>query len=180
MRIEDLLAILSIKHKEKFDTPPNKTKLIKLAYLAEIYFKRNTRNRLTNQEWIYWKFGPYIRDYDSFLSNESIFSRPSSHSEYLPVDIRQDYETEALLLDENTAIHSALTHAQDNLDEILNFVYFDTEPMMAATRRGQTLDFETVLPQAYYAVREFRINAATGEKILRKIRRWEATRRNAT
>jgi hypothetical protein len=180
MRIEDLLAILSQKHREQFDAPPNKTKLIKLAYLAEVYFKSNTGNRLTDAEWIYWLYGPYIRTYDSLILNESIFVAAGVKNEFVPVEVSSEYEMEETSLDENTAILSALKHGSDSLADILNFVYFDTEPMVAATKRGQPLDFETVLSFAEYVVKDYRISKTNGNNILQKILNWEVKRHNVS
>jgi len=180
MRIEFLLALLSRRYKEMTGIPPNKTKLIKLAYLAEIYFKRISGCRLTNQEWIYWKYGPYLREYDSIISDDSIFITPDPRGDYVPIDVRDDYEMEDTSLNENTAIISALEHASEELQQILDYVYFDTEPMLAIQKRGESLDFETVLPYTFYAVKEYRISTPQGKIILHKIKEWETHKHHAS
>lgn len=50
MHITDLIAIISKIYKQKAGIASAKTKLLKLAYLAEVYFIRLTGKRLTNQE----------------------------------------------------------------------------------------------------------------------------------
>ncbi len=180
MRIEDLLAILSLKHIDKFGIPPNKTKLIKLAYLAEVYYKSNTSNRLTDLEWIYWIFGPYIRDIDSVLANDSIFVAPSEHANFIPIVVREDYEHVTSTLDENIAILSALDHGTDDLNQLLDFVYFETEPMIKAKSRGELLDFGSVLPQSYYSIKSYRVSEKQREEISKRIEEWKSRRAHAS
>jgi uncharacterized phage-associated protein len=60
MDIIDLIATIARDYKEKIGIAPAKTKLLKLAYLAEVYFKRLTGERLTDQQWVFWKYGPYL------------------------------------------------------------------------------------------------------------------------
>ncbi len=180
MNIDTLIAVLAKKHKEKFGTPPNKTKLIKLAYLAEVYFKSNTSARLTDQEWIYWKYGPYIHGYDSIVENPSIFIPSDEQADFIPINVCDDYEHPDISLDENIAILTALEHAASSLNEILDFVYFDTEPMIKARNRGESLDFESVLPHSFYAIKKYRVSEKMRKEILKRIREWEARRIHAS
>jgi hypothetical protein len=49
MDIIDLIVNIARIYKESIGIAPAKTKLLKLAYLAEIYYKRLTGKRLTDQ-----------------------------------------------------------------------------------------------------------------------------------
>ncbi len=118
MRIVDLLAILAKKYRERIGQPPNKTKLIKLAYLAEVYYRRITGERLTEQEWIYWKFGPYFFEYEKLLNDSSVFIKPDRRDEFYPVELTEEYELAATTLDTNTALFRAIEHASDDLNDI--------------------------------------------------------------
>ncbi len=57
LQYEDILFYLS------------KTKLIKLTYLVEYYYYRNNQKRLTNEEWFFYLYGPYLFNYDEYLKD---------------------------------------------------------------------------------------------------------------
>jgi len=177
MEIVDLLAILAKDYKEKTGWPPAKTKLIKLAYLAEVYYKRLTGKRLTNQFWIFWKYGPYFKEFENLITDETIFVKPDQTDDFYPIEVSDDYESITLSLDEKIAVDRALGHARDDLNEILDFVYFDTEPMMKVQNRGDILDFDSVFPEKYYSIKEYKICDKQRQEIKRKIKEWEAKRR---
>jgi uncharacterized phage-associated protein len=177
MEISDLIAVLAKYYKEKIGISPAKTKLLKLAYLAEVYYKRLTSKRLTNQEWIFWKYGPYFREYEELISNEVIFIKPDQEDDFYPIDVRDDFEIRELSLDENIALVRALDHATDDLSQILDFVYFDTEPMMKAQTRGEILDFDSILPEEFYSIKKYKVSKKQGQKIIQKIKEWEMKRK---
>jgi hypothetical protein len=52
----------------------------------------------------------------------------------------------------------------------LNYVYFETEPMMNVHERGEHLDFSTALPTEYYDVKPFKNVEFAKKKLLKKIR----------
>jgi hypothetical protein len=177
MEIVDLLAILAKHYKEKTEKLPTKTKLIKLAYLAEVYFKRLTGRRLTNQSWIFWKYGPYFKEFENLITDETIFLKPDQTDDFYPIEVSDDYESKTLSLDEKIAVDRALGHAHDDLNEILDFVYFDTEPMIKVQNRGDILDFDSVFPEKYYSIKEYKISDKQRQEIKSKIKEWEAKRR---
>ena len=82
MDIAILIATIAKKYHEKIGVAPAKTKLLKLVYLAEVYHMRLTRERLTSQEWVFWKFGPYIREYNEVLSNATVFVPPAEVDDF--------------------------------------------------------------------------------------------------
>ncbi|MFX1535700.1 MAG: type II toxin-antitoxin system antitoxin SocA domain-containing protein [Promethearchaeota archaeon] len=178
MEISDLIAALAKYYKEKIKVAPAKTKLLKLAYLTEVYYTRLTRKRLTKQEWIFWKFGPYFREYEELILNELVFIKPDKKDDFYPVDIRDDFEIKEFSLDENIALDRALEHADDDLNQILDFVYFDTEPMMKAQTRGEILDFESIMPEEFYSVKKYKISKKQGKEIIKKIKKWEKKRKS--
>jgi len=177
MVISDLIAVLAKCYKEKTGIAPAKTKLLKLAYLAEVYYRRLTRERLTSQEWVFWKYGPYFSEYEELISNETIFEKPDRADEFYPVEVSEDYEIKKLSLDEKIAIDRALEHATDDLYQILDFVYFDTEPMMKAQIRGEILDFGSVMPEEYYSIKKYKVSEKQGQEIIKKIKEWEMKRK---
>ncbi len=179
MDISDLIAIISRQYKEKLGIVPAKTKLLKLAYLAEVYYTRLTGNRLTNQEWVFWKYGPYLWEYEEIISNQAIFVAPEEADDFYPVEVRDDYQTKETSLDENSAVARALEHASDDLNQLLDFVYFDTEPMMTAKIRGEKLDFSSVMPEEYYTIKKFEVKKKQGSQIIQKIRKWGTSKKDA-
>jgi hypothetical protein len=104
MDIFDLLVIMARTYKERIGIAPAKTKLLKLAYLAEVYFKRLTGKRLTDQERVFWKYGPYLWEYEAMISNEAIFLKPDEEGEFYPVEVRDGYQAKGLSLEENNSI----------------------------------------------------------------------------
>jgi len=174
-----LIVTIARNYKESVGIAPAKTKLLKLAYLAEVYHKRLTGGRLTDQQWVFWKYGPYLWEYEAMISNEEIFLKPDETDEFYAVEARDDYQTKEMGIEEQSAVIRALEHAADDLNQILDFVYFDTEPMMKAQTRGETLDFDSVMPEEFYSVKEYRIDRKQGQQIIQKIRKWEINRRGA-
>jgi uncharacterized phage-associated protein len=179
MDILELVINISREYKERVGIAPAKTKLLKLAYLAEVYHKRLTGARLTDQQWVFWKYGPYLWDYEAMISNEAIFLKPDETDEFYAVEVRDDYQGKEMSIEEQNAVSRALEHAYDDLNQILDLVYFDTEPMMKAQARGETLDFDSVMPEEFYSVKEYRIDKRQGEQIIQKIRKWEINKKGA-
>jgi uncharacterized phage-associated protein len=177
MDMVDLIVAIARNYKESAGIAPAKTKLLKLAYLAEIYYKRLTGGRLTDQQWVFWKYGPYLWEYEAMISNEAIFLKPDEADEFYAVEVRDDYQEKEMSIEEQNAVSRALEHASDDLNRILDLVYFDTEPMMKAQARGETLDFDSVMPEEFYSVKEYRIDKRQGQQIIQKIRKWEINKK---
>ena len=166
MDIVDLIVNIARDYKERIGIAPAKTKLLKLVYLAEAYYKRLTGERLTDQEWVFWKYGPYFWEYEAVISNEAIFVKPDQADDFYPIEVKDDYQTKEMSLEEQNAIIRALEHASDDLNQILDFVYFDTEPMMKAQTRGETLDFGSVMPEEFYSIKQYKIDKKQGQQII--------------
>jgi len=173
MEVIDLLAALSKLYKEKCGLAPAKTKLLKLAYLAEVYYKRISKERLTKQIWLFWKYGPYFGEFEKIIRNESYFDRPEQADDFYPVEVKEELNLVKLNIEEKIAILRALDHADDELNQILDFVYFDTEPMIKAKTRGEILDFNSIMPEEYYRVKDYKINKKESLKITEMIKEWE-------
>jgi len=111
------------------------------------------------------------------ISNEAIFLKPDEADEFYAVEVRDDYQEKEMSIEEQNAVSRALEHASDDLNRILDLVYFDTEPMMKAQARGETLDFDSVMPEEFYSVKEYRIDKRQGQQIIQKIRKWEINKK---
>jgi len=101
MDIIDLIVIIARNYKESVGIAPAKTKLLKLAYLAEIYYKRLTGKRLTDQQWVLWKYGPYLWEYEAMISNEAIFLKPDEADEFYAIEVRDDYQEKEMSIEWN-------------------------------------------------------------------------------
>lgn len=143
-------AILSfVKEREGFVT---KTKLLKYLYLIDIEHYRLTGQILTGFRWKFYKYGPWASEYDPFYAHlqqrGAVAVRPGT---------RMDLDTEFLQTEEEVELQDIFpndnerrrmrqvleTWAARPLGEMLDHVYFHTEPMEEA-KRDEYLSFAKV------------------------------------
>lgn len=143
-----------------------KTKLLKLLYLFDIEWYRVHQETYTGFGWMFHLLGPWTPEYDPALTilfaNENIQGRRGGDS----------FDTEFITTQEEVYLNRIFDDAKDGLifekvlstwgnkatPEILDHVYFRTEPMRNGTR-GEKLDFSTVSdrpPMLYSRVRSGR------------------------
>jgi len=128
------------------DSAITKTKLAKLLYLADVARARDKRRLLTGLKWTFFHYGPYAFDLEEHLDRlagnlievsergDTILyvGAPGAPSpEFWPDSTR-------LLLDRLVD-----EWATEPLNALLDYVYFETEPMLNA-ERGEELDFSLV------------------------------------
>lgn len=127
---------------------PQITRLTKLMYLVEVEYFRQNRARLTDLKWIFYLFGPYPVAMSSVLGEPEIETqewrtgRTSKHivrDEDAFMSAKADFDLEAII---NRVVKE---WGDADLNQLLDFVYFETEPMQSA-KRGDVLDFSTVGP----------------------------------
>lgn len=127
-----------------------KTRLVKLLYLLEVEFFREHRRRLTDLKWVFFHYGPYPVGLDDLLESPDVEILPKRLADgrrFEQVTVA-DAGRHAAGLD--TAVERLARRVVDEwggleLNRLLNYVYFETEPMMHAVR-GQELDFSSVKP----------------------------------
>ena len=138
-----------------------RTALMKLVYLADIEHYRRYGKQATNLQWRFHHYGPYSVELDREVRalgldiDESVFSqtqrgRAVSGYHYRHVgDWREaagafnsSYDAAARRCVDRVVQQWAL----DPLPAILDYVYFETEPMQDA-RRGELLDFSKIQPE---------------------------------
>ena len=176
MTIEQVLYAIASAFRERHQYGIAKTRLLKLAYLAEVYYKRLTGQRLTETPWIFWHYGPYVMEYPTILeSGAFIIENEREFDSIIPFP---DWDAPKLQNDEEISISRALKLADEDFNELLDFVYFDTEPMMGAAQRGEVLDFDCVKPEQTYSVKNYVVSAKE-QKVIRKKLDEIRTRRNA-
>jgi hypothetical protein len=131
-----------------------KTKLLKLLYLFDVEFYRVHGRIFTELQWKYFHLGPWTKEFDPLLESlvskgcltENVSGRSDFDTKFLrasePVELKRPFNTykdEAIL---KTLLD---TWGPSTTGEILDFVYFRTEPMEHGVR-NELLDFSKVIP----------------------------------
>lgn len=136
-----------------------KTKLLKLIYLFDVEYYRIHRRTFTELQWKYFHLGPWTREFDPVLSDlvhhgtllEVASSKPDYDTKFYrpaePADIGKLFDKYS----DQAILRSVLdTWGESSTGEILDHVYFRTEPMEHGVR-NEPLDFtrisEQVLPK---------------------------------
>ena len=153
-RLTELLVAI-VSYVTEHDGYVTKTKLLKLVYLFDVEFYRSHGRTFSGFQWKYFHLGPWTRDFDPVLDylvssgdlTEHIVERPEFDAKVLrsatPANLRKpfdNYRDEAILkelLD---------TWGPSATGEILDYVYFQTEPMEHGVR-NENLDFSRILQQ---------------------------------
>ena len=74
---EQLLYIVAFRFHDTHRYGIGKTRLIKLAYLADVFHTRMKGERLTNAPWIFWHYGPYVTEYPEILASPAFIIQDS-------------------------------------------------------------------------------------------------------
>ena len=185
MTISELICEILAQYSEKFGGGLTKTKLLKLAYLAEVKYKRRYSERITEAKWVYYLYGPYLWDYNEILNDKNIdiFNKDTQDDKDMQIiSIKTGYRNETISKEIKYLITDIIRdYANEDLASILEYVYFETEPMMNAENRKEILNFDTVLPEEYYKVKELRIEPKIEKQIRREFReKVEALRGKGT
>ena len=130
----------------------NKTKLLKLLYLADIESFRFSGETLTGFDWIFYLYGPWAAEYDALL-------KQLETEDAIQIDrwAKADIEGERIAPQESTQLerviasmevsfrvkHYVDTWADRGVATLLDYVYFETEPMRNAIKM-ERLDFSKV------------------------------------
>jgi hypothetical protein len=154
-----------------------KTKLLKLLYLFDVEFYRTHRKTFTGFQWKYFHLGPWTKEFDPLLDklvaggsiDEQLIERPDFDAKFLrsngPVNLKRtfdDFKDEAIL-------RSVLdTWGPSSTGEILDYVYFRTEPMEYGVR-NEPLDFSRILQQLPESYKRPSSGKTAGE--IKKMRR---------
>lgn len=146
------LALAILTRIEEREGTANKTKLLKLMYLADIENYRVTGETLTGFDWLFFLYGPWSSEYDTLL--EQLDSEGSIHLEKWSagtvegerVTARTRIPLDRLGLSTNAFFRAQRqidTWADSGIPKLLDYVYFQTEPMQNAEKM-KPLDFTKV------------------------------------
>ena len=179
------LAILT-RIKEREGTA-NKTKLLKLLYLADIEQYRASGETLTGFDWIFYLYGPWAKEYDALLKQLQ-----DEHSIELKTWTSGGLEGERVIPSEEVALERAIPSTQAflrtrqlvdiwadrGLPTLLDYVYFETEPMQDVMKM-QRLDFGKVSKEPPRLYR--RTKSGTDPRELRRLKaRFSEARQKLT
>jgi len=138
-----LIRLILESCEQKHMLPPLKTRLVKLMYLVELEYFRRKRTRLTDLDWKFYLYGPYPPSVSTLIGSPDV--------DILAQDIRDRIAPAAglLLAASDRSLLNGLVKdvvgewGNADLNQLLDYVYFETEPMQSA-KRGDYLDFSTV------------------------------------
>jgi hypothetical protein len=105
-------------------------------YLTEVEYYRRTRKRLTDLAWKFHHFGPYASVLGNYLGN------PNVDSIAWTITRRPNQADHDVL---RCVVQVVQKWGDADLNELLDYVYFETEPMQTA-HRGERLEFSGVKP----------------------------------
>ena len=164
-----LLSILAEAQSKNLQV--GKTQLVKYLYLTEVEYYRETGSRLTNLDWKFYHYGPYAFELGTMLE-EKIFNNEE-------IEISAEKSFNKFTVAEPTKYYNDLVDVKTSLivkriigmwgdkplQDLLDYVYFETEPMQAVDRRGQVLDFSTIKKDESSAVIPLKASKDAEKKI---------------
>jgi hypothetical protein len=144
-----LLIDLIYKNSKQQNLPlPQITRLVKLMYLAEVEYFRQERERLTDLTWNFYLYGPYPASLTRVLGEPELEFNEWKTGKISKHIVRNEDVFERAKADPNTELivtRLVKEWGDADLNQLLDYVYFETEPMQNA-KRGDHLDFSTVAP----------------------------------
>ncbi len=129
-----------------------KTKLLKLLYLFDLEYYRVHRQTFTGFNWKFFHLGPWAREFDPLVDdlvvNDILLEGKSANQEHDTTFYRTAEPRDATRLfarpsDELLLRGVLSTWADAPTSEILDHVYFHTEPMLRGVR-NEPLDFSCI------------------------------------
>lgn len=164
-----LLSVLTEAQNKNF--PVGKTQLVKYLYLIELEYFRQTKSRLTDLEWKFYHYGPYavalepILTASEFLQQDISFGKGKTYKRFAVAEPLPAYKD---IIDTKVSLIIKRVVGQwgnKQLQELLDYVYFETEPMQAVEHRGEILDISTVLKEQQPETIPLKASQETEKKI---------------
>lgn len=126
---------------------PGATRLVKLLYLADLEWRRRHGGEpLSNWNWQFWHFGPYAFEFkELFQSQDAELVEFRSGKTARFVNFKADELRQREVPDEVSHLMKPIVERWIGVDVnlLLDYVYFETEPMEQA-KRGEELDFSSL------------------------------------
>ncbi|GFP21824.1 hypothetical protein HKBW3S43_00532 [Candidatus Hakubella thermalkaliphila] len=148
-RVKPAVAfILERAKEERFSV--GMVRLTKLLYLLDVEYFRAKREIYTGLDWIFYWYGPYAPRLEAILSNLGIDIEERDLGEKTFKEIAPGFEerwAEGLDVTARSILDELWREwGLETLSKLLDYVYFETEPMEAPIR-GEKLDFGKVSPR---------------------------------
>jgi len=148
--LDDLIAYVVSRALDR-EAVLTKTKLVKLLYLVDVETWRSERRLLTELDWVFLHYGPYTFALDRSLDrlegqqlHWKEFSVGHFERTILYTSVSQPPSGEFWPAITKLRVDRLVDRwAHEPLELLLDFVYFETEPMQGA-KRGERLDFSTM------------------------------------
>jgi hypothetical protein len=129
-----------------------KTRLIKLAYLVDYFYCKRYQHKLSDIEWVFYLYGPYSFSSEPIIQNRPFSIKRLETGDLDPelIELNENYSN-SLGVDEFEIKQFVKKIVQDygdqDLEELIDFIYFETEPMQLVKKRKDTLDFSKIVPE---------------------------------
>lgn len=128
---------------------PSTIQLVKYLYLIDVEHQRRYKKPLTGLDWVFHLYGPYCLEFPqlteslgfdlSVESFESAIGKGRMHKAEVEADFPSEFGSYAKSLVDFVIDRWAFVPTK----ELLEYVYFETEPMIDA-RRGDNLDLNRI------------------------------------
>jgi Protein of unknown function (DUF4065) len=154
-----------------------KTKLLKLLYLFDVEYYRVHRETFTGFSWKFFHLGPWTQEFDSIVEElvrgEVLKESTSANQEYDTKFFRavESRDTSGLFprFADESILRSILNMwSESTTAEILDYVYFRTEPMERGVR-NEALDFSCISQER--TEKYTRPKSSASDKEISKLRR---------
>ena len=172
---DKILSIIKeiLKQAREKHYPVGITTLVKLLYLLEIDYYRIHQKRLTKLQWKFSHYGPYAPEIEKILSSQDIDKEE--------IDISNDRIFRKIVVIKEASkkysgepeIPRLITRivnewGGENLYRLLDYVYFETEPMQNA-KRGEVLDFSKINPWQTKKIKKIKIDQKKLSEIRKRV-----------
>jgi hypothetical protein len=174
-----LLQILTEASERGF--VPGKTQLVKLLYLIEIEHVRSQRERLTELHWLFHHYGPYAVELETIFASpefEKIEFKTQTNKDFISYRVAEKIKSYPPKIEPRVTliIKRVVGEWKDkSLEELLDYVYFETEPMQAVEKRGDQLDFTIIKKESAQVVIPLKASRETEQKIAELRKRFAPT-----
>jgi hypothetical protein len=131
------------------DAVPTRTKVAKLLYLVDVEYYRRHGRLLTDLSWRFLHYGPYAVElepqFQSLDLKEEEIRTQKGHRAFT-YRVHEPESLDDLLESSDIRLIDRITEkwALESLYRLLDYVYFETEPMRDASR-GELLDFSNIV-----------------------------------
>lgn len=135
---------------------PSRTKILKILYLIDVEYFRRHRKTLTGWKWVFYKYGPYVFEYPTTLENLNLAGLSETEdftedgTKFFRYKVQENQNINDLVsVGDRFVIDKIIKRwALEDLNLLLNYVYFETEPMKDA-ERGEELEFNKIPKLSY-------------------------------